>query len=188
MEKIEYPAGTHVQAPRRVTYDQHPPMGGPHDQYWATCTGTVYPDPIRTENVVHSLEHGAVWIAYDPQKVAGDEVSTLEAKVDGQPYMLMSPYPGLPSPISVQSWGHRLALDDSEDDRLGQFITALRRNPTTHPEAGATCSTTAGSFDPSAPPPFDTSAPGPDAVPMTGGPQSISAAPTPEPSFEPGHG
>lgn len=188
IEKIEYPAGTHVQAPQRVAYDQTPPMGGPHDQYWATCTGTIYPQPIRSENAVHSLEHGAVWIAYDPQKVAGDEVSTLEAKVDGQPYTLMSPYPGLPSPISVQSWGHRLALDDSEDDRLDQFITALRRNPNTHPEAGATCSTTPGSFDPSAPPPFDASAPGPDAVPMTVGRQSAPAAPAPGSSIEPGHG
>lgn len=188
VEKIDYPAGTHVQAPQRVAYDQTPPMGGPHDQYWATCTGTVYPEPIRSENAVHSLEHGAVWITYDPQKVTGDEVSTLEAKVDGQPYTLMSPYPGLPSPISVQSWGHRLALDDSEDDRLAQFITALRRNPNTHPEAGATCSTTPGSFDPSAPPPFDASAPGPDAVPMTVGQQSAPAAPATGSNLGPGNG
>ena len=179
VEKVDYPAGTHVQAPQRVAYDRIPPMGGPHDQYWATCTGTVYPAPIRSENAVHSLEHGAVWITYDPDRVAGDEVATLTARVDGQPYMLLSPYPGLSSPLSVQSWGHRLALDAAQDDRLGQFVAALRRNPNTHPEAGATCSTVPGGFDPSAPPPFDPAPPGPDAVPITADPQSAPAAPMP---------
>ncbi|MGN5240894.1 MULTISPECIES: DUF3105 domain-containing protein [unclassified Rhodococcus (in: high G+C Gram-positive bacteria)] len=188
VEKIEYPAGTHVQAPQRVAYDQSPPMGGPHDQYWATCTGTIYPEPIRSENAVHSLEHGAVWITYDPQQVAGDEVPTLQALVEGQPYTLLSPYPGLSSAISVQSWGHRLALDDSEDDRLDQFITALRRNPNTHPEAGATCSTTPGSFDPSSPPPFDASPPGPDAVPMAVGGQPAPTAPAVGSNLQPRNG
>ncbi|NKS19580.1 DUF3105 domain-containing protein [Rhodococcus hoagii] len=52
--KVDYPAGVHVESTQRVAYDQTPPFGGPHDSVWATCTGTVYADPIRTENAVHS--------------------------------------------------------------------------------------------------------------------------------------
>ncbi len=163
--EVNYPAGTHIQAPQRVAYDRTPAFGGAHDQYWATCTGVVYPDAIRTENAVHSLEHGAVWITYNPELVDADAVDTLAARVDGEPYTLMSPYPGLATAVSLQSWGHQLAVDDPADDRVGQFIAALRQNPNTYPEAGATCSTVPGGFDPANPPPFDPSPPGPDAAP-----------------------
>ncbi|AQA21851.1 hypothetical protein BTZ20_3992 [Rhodococcus sp. MTM3W5.2] len=81
-----------------MAYDKTPPYGGPHDATWATCTGIVYPNAIRTENAVHSLEHGAVWIAYNPDKVSDDQRDALADRVDGKSYMLMSPYPGLDSP------------------------------------------------------------------------------------------
>ncbi len=45
-----------------VDYPESPPYGGDHDLAWADCTGTIYPEPIRSENAVHSLEHGAVWV------------------------------------------------------------------------------------------------------------------------------
>jgi hypothetical protein len=164
--KKEYPAGLHIASNQRVAYDQAPPFGGPHDQSWATCTGIVYSKPIRVENAVHSLEHGAVWIAYNPDKVNADGIATLKAKVEGKPYTMMSPYPGLDSAVSLQSWGHQLKLDSPDDKRVGQFITALRLNNYAYPEVGADCSTIV--FDTDNPPPFDPTPPGPDAVPMDG--------------------
>ncbi|KAA0018063.1 DUF3105 domain-containing protein [Antrihabitans cavernicola] len=168
--KVDYPAGIHVGPTQRVAYDKSPPFGGPHDATWATCTGNVYPKAIRTENAVHSLEHGAIWIAYNPDKVDAAGVDTLKKKVDGQAYTLMSPYPGLDKAISLQSWGHQLKLDSPDDKRIGEFIAALRLNKNTYPEVGASCSTIPGqgSFDTNNPPPFDATPPGPDAVPMDG--------------------
>ncbi|NLE81342.1 MAG: DUF3105 domain-containing protein [Rhodococcus sp.] len=183
VEKIDYPAGIHVQPTQRVAYDKTPPFGGPHDGTWATCTGTVYEQAIRTENAVHSLEHGAVWIAYNPDTVSGDALETLEDKVDGETYMMLSPYPGLDTPVALQSWGHQLKVDSVDDERIDQFITALRLNQNTYPEVGASCSSIPGSgFDPENPPAFDPAAPGPDAVPMDGGniapdPSEIGGAP-----------
>ncbi|GAB2911540.1 DUF3105 domain-containing protein [Rhodococcus aerolatus] len=167
--KVDYPAGQHVTATQRVAYDQSPPFGGPHDQVWATCTGTVYPNGLRTENAVHSLEHGAVWITWNPDTLPADQVSALESKVTGKPYMLGSAYPGQSSPVSLQSWGHRLEVDSANDPRIDEFITALRLNSNTYPEVGASCDTANTSlFDPADPPPFDPTPPGPDAVPMSG--------------------
>jgi hypothetical protein len=163
--EIEYAAGNHIQAPQRVAYDQTPPLGGAHDQYWATCTGIVYPEPIRTENAVHSLEHGAVWIAYNPDSLNPSDVDALTSQVNGKPYSLMSPFPGIDSPVSIQSWGHQLKVDSVDDPRIAKFITAIKQNPNTHPEAGASCATVPGGFDPNAPFPFDASPPGPDAIP-----------------------
>ncbi|WP_072807067.1 DUF3105 domain-containing protein [Rhodococcoides yunnanense] len=166
--KIDYPAALHVSPTQRVAYDQSPPFGGPHDATWATCTGVVYPDAIRTENAVHSLEHGAVWITYNPDELSADDVSALADKVDGESYMLMSPYPGLDKAVSLQSWGHQLKVDSVDDERIDQFVSAMRLNRYAYPEVGASCSTVPGSFDPDNPPLFDPSAPGPDAVPMDG--------------------
>jgi hypothetical protein len=177
--KIYYPAGQHVEPTQRVAYDQSPPFGGPHDAVWATCTGIVYPNALRSENAVHALEHGAVWITYNPATIAPGDLETLQSKVEGEQYLLLSPYPDLDKPISVQSWGHQLKVDSAGDERIDQFIEALRRNPNTgvypeqpqeaaYPEVGAECNVYPGGFDPSNPPPADVGPLPDDAVPMTG--------------------
>ena len=177
--KIYYPAGQHVQPTQRVAYDQSPPFGGPHDAVWAACTGIVYPNQLRTENAVHALEHGAVWIAYNPDTIAPGDLDILQDNVEGESYMLMSPYPGLDTPISLQSWGHQLKLDSAGDERVDQFIEALRQNSnsgvypgqpdaTAYPEIGASCAATPGAFDPNNPPPADVGPIPADAIPMDG--------------------
>lgn len=168
----EYQGSAHVRSTDRVAYDQSPPFGGPHDDFWAACNGIVYPQAVRTENLVHSLEHGAVWIAYNPDQVTGEALDRLEVRVDGKPYMVLSPYPGLDKPISLQSWGHQLKLDDAADERIDQFIVALRRNPNVFPEPRATCDVgPTVPFDVDNPPPFDPTPPGKDAKPMDLQPQ-----------------
>jgi hypothetical protein len=133
----EYEAGQHV--PTTVAYAESPPVGGEHDPVWADCTGTVYDVDIRHENAVHSLEHGAVWITYNPDEVSDAEIATLAELVDGESGRMMSPYVGLDSPISLQSWGHQLKVDSADDPRIEQFADFLTRNPDFHPEVGATC-------------------------------------------------
>ncbi|MER7077053.1 Protein of unknown function [Saccharopolyspora kobensis] len=166
---VDYPGQIHVRPDQRVAYDHSPPFGGPHDGIWADCTGVVYPEAVRTENMVHSLEHGAVWIAYNPEKVDEAGVERLKVRADGKPYTMMSPYPGLDSPISLQSWGHQLKLDSADDPRIDQFITALRLNNNgVYPEIGGSCQAYPGAFDTNNPPKFDGTPPGPDAVPMDG--------------------
>lgn len=162
--RAEYPAGDHVTGDQRVAYDQSPPFGGAHDAVWAVCTGVVYPTAIRNENAVHSLEHGAVWITYDPERLPADQIDGLAMIVEGQPYTMMSPYPGLDTPLSVQSWGHQLKLEDPQDPRLVEFIEALRLNESAYPEPGASCASPY--FDVDNPPAFDPTPPGPDAVPV----------------------
>lgn len=130
------PKHTHVGAP--VTYDTSPPIGGDHSQIWADCAGTVYPNAIANENAVHMLEHGAVWITYKPG-LAPDQVASLAKFVTGVDKTAMSPYPGLRTNISLQSWDYQLFVDSASDPRLPQFIGALRSNPKTTPEPGASC-------------------------------------------------
>jgi hypothetical protein len=159
---------SHARPSQRVAYDKVPPYGGAHGPAWADCSGTVYDKPVRNENMVHSLEHGAVWIAFNPDQVGGSDISQLSGWVNGQPYMMLSPYPGLDKPISLQAWGHQLKVDVVADERIPQFIEALRANPYTTPESGAPCGTNPEQFDIANPPPFDPRPPGPGAMPVQG--------------------
>lgn len=168
--KVDYnEARGHVDATQRVAYDKFPPFGGPHDSVWAACNGVVYTEPVRNENMVHPLEHGAVWIAYNPDQISGEALETLKDKVTNQTYLMLSPYPGLDRPISLQSWGHQLKLDNATDSRIDQFVRALRANPYQHPEVGGTCDPNPGTWSVNSPPPFVGTPPGPEGVPMTGG-------------------
>jgi hypothetical protein len=47
-----------------LDYPQTPPAGGAHAPVWLEYG--AYEEPVRDENAVHDLEHGTVWITYDP--------------------------------------------------------------------------------------------------------------------------
>jgi Protein of unknown function (DUF3105) len=118
-----------------LSYPMSPPAGGPHNPTWQNCMGNVYPAEIPKEQATHSLEHGAVWIAYKPG-LPKDQIDKLAAKVDGRSFMLMSPYPGLDAPISLQAWGYQLKVQNADDSRIDDFIDNLRQNATKEPQAG----------------------------------------------------
>ena len=146
VQTFDYAAGQeHVTTP--VTYEQSPPVGGPHDGEWADCTGTVYDVQIRQENAVHSLEHGAVWITYDPEVVTGDALQTL-TDVASESGRMLSPNPGQDSPISLQSWNHQLKVDSADDPRIEQFADFLTYNQEFFPEPGASCENPQFTSDP----------------------------------------
>lgn len=112
-----------------------PPVGGTHHDQWQICG--IYNEPIASENAVHSLEHGAVWITHNPDLPA-DEIADLKSMVRGDNFALLSPYPGLKSPVVLTAWGLQLELDSVSDRRLEEFIERYRVGPQT-PERGATC-------------------------------------------------
>jgi hypothetical protein len=131
---IEDYALEHVEG--EVLYEQIPPVGGPHNNVWQSCG--YYPEPVYNWHGVHSLEHGAVWVTYDPD-LPEQDVEKLK-DLANQSYVLVSPYPDLPSPVVASVWGKQLQLDGVDDDRLEPFIREFRRNPGNTPEPGALCS------------------------------------------------
>ncbi|MBA2520350.1 MAG: DUF3105 domain-containing protein, partial [Chloroflexia bacterium] len=66
-----------------------------------------------------------------------DQVELLR-NAASEPYMLVSPFEGLPSPVVASSWNHQLQFDSADDERLDRFIRAFRQGPDT-PEPGASC-------------------------------------------------
>ena len=129
------PAGQHTSGD--VDYEQSPPVGGEHNPVWQNCG--YYDKPVRDENAVHSLEHGAVWITYSPD-LPQDQITDLKNIAEDRSYILVSPYPDLPSdtPVVASAWGKQEGLDGAKDPDLESFIQAYRQGPQT-PEPGAVC-------------------------------------------------
>jgi hypothetical protein len=90
--------------------------------------GSVYDAAIANENAVHSLEHGAVWITYRPDLPAA-QVAALKAKVTGNSFRMMSPYPGLKTPISLQAWGRQIFVNSASDPKVDKFLAAYTQGP-----------------------------------------------------------
>lgn len=119
-----------------VKYPQTPPVGGDHNPVPQNCG--IYTDPVTTENAVHSMEHGAVWVTYQPG-IGAAQIATLAADVRGKEYTLMSPYPTEPAPITLTAWGKQLTVNSASDARIAKFIKTYAAGPQT-PEPGAPCS------------------------------------------------
>ncbi|HYF74600.1 MAG TPA: DUF3105 domain-containing protein [Nocardioides sp.] len=136
----EYDDLSTAHTPADVDYPQTPPAGGPHARVWLDCG--AYDEPVNDEAAVHDLEHGTVWITYDPD-LDDDDVSALEDALPANG--ILSPYAGLDAPVVVTVWGRQLALDGADDPRLELFIRTYGGGETA-PEPSASCA--GGTRDP----------------------------------------
>lgn len=117
---------------------QLPPTGGIHRSTWQNCG--IYETPQDTAQIVHSLEHGAVWLAYRPS-LPVDQVTALEALVSEQAEVILSPYPGLSDDVVMTAWGKQLVIESLPDERITAFIERFRGNG---PEDAVICSENMG--------------------------------------------
>jgi hypothetical protein len=128
-----------------VNYPQSPPVGGDHAPVWQNCG--FYSTPVANENVVHSLEHGAVWIAYRPDLPSVELQSLRDMAAQPHSYLVVSPYPSSDAPLVAVAWGRELRLDSADDPRLRSFVQAYRQGPQA-PERGGPCSGGVGEPEP----------------------------------------
>jgi hypothetical protein len=118
-----------------VEYPTYPPLGGDHFPTWHDCG--FYDLQILDEAAVHSLEHGAVWVAYREDAPA-EELDFLRGLADESTHVLVSAYPGLRSFYVVTAWGRQLDLDSIDDPRLGAFLGEYLGGGVA-PEPGSSC-------------------------------------------------
>jgi hypothetical protein len=133
VKTFSYKGGIHQEG--QVTYTEHPPVGGAHNPHWQRCG--VYDKPLYEQYAVHSMEHGAVWVTYQPSLAAAD-VEKLKTAVQGHAYTLLSPYPGQSTPVVLSAWNTQLPLDSVDAATIGTFLAKYEQGPTA-PEHGAPC-------------------------------------------------
>lgn len=123
----------HVSGP--LDYPQNPPAGGDHAPVWMNCA--AYSEVLDPAMAVHSMEHGAVWLAYDPALPAED-VDVLRALASNNGFVLVSPVEDMDSPVVATAWGRQLAQDAVDLTELTAFVNTFAQGPQT-PELGAPC-------------------------------------------------
>jgi hypothetical protein len=79
--------------PPLSSYRTQPPTSGPHND--VPLPAGQYPDPPPVDQVIHSLEHGAVAIWYDPSALSSKELTDLQTffnKRDERGKVIIAPY------------------------------------------------------------------------------------------------
>ncbi|MBA3404794.1 MAG: DUF3105 domain-containing protein [Gemmatimonadaceae bacterium] len=141
-QTFEVTERSHVRTP--VEYAQTPAVGGAHSPVVQNCG--FYTRAVAEENAVHSLEHGAVWIAYQTD-LPDEDLDTLRELARRESYLLASPVDDLPAPIVASAWEQQLRLNVATDGRLIEFVEAFAAQGQA-PEAGGPCTGGAGNPEP----------------------------------------
>lgn len=119
-----FPDGT------KITYDTNPPAEGNH--YPEPQPAGVYTTPPPDGNLVHSLEHGAVILWYNPKMLSKDQVKQLTALFNSisLPKTIMTPRDSMDVPVAITSWGQILKLKTIDEKQIRNFFeTNYDRGP-----------------------------------------------------------
>lgn len=126
----------HVDMDVDVEYSNFPPAGGPHYDIWLNCG--FYTVELRNELVVHSLEHGAVWVTYRSD-ASLEDLESLAALAERNNYLLVSPYENQQSEIVLSAWSRQLSLNSVDDARFVEFLDIYLGGGPRAQEPGAVC-------------------------------------------------
>ena len=117
---------SHIQVgAEHEAYNSNPPTSGPH--YEVPAKPGFREEPIADEHLVHSLEHGLIWISYNPRvgEAVKEKLRTLLT-----PWTVITAREANDTDIAVAAWGRLDAfnLDDGsslsevDEARIKDFI------------------------------------------------------------------
>ncbi len=111
-------------------YNSNPPTSGWH--YAEPASWGVKKSALPDERVIHNLEHGGIWISYQPQKVSAEDIAKLESLVKSyNSKVILTPRDKNDSPIALASWTHLQKLDSFDEAKIREFTD---RNKNKGPE------------------------------------------------------
>lgn len=94
----------------------------------------VYTSEQPDEDLIHNLEHGHVWISYDPALISATDLAALEKLVrDGSPStngggvgVILTPRAANDTAIALASWARLLTLDSYNPTTIRNFVETNR--------------------------------------------------------------
>lgn len=127
-KNIPFEGATHVPEGTKVTYESNPPTSGPH---WPDpLLDGIYDTEKPDEALVHSLEHGRIWVSYQPD-IGEAAIQALADTVKGQSHLVMTARAANETDIALAAWTRLDAFNLSEDgtfdtQRILDFILRYR--------------------------------------------------------------
>ena len=94
----------------------------------------IYSTEQPEEDLIHNLEHGHVWISYNPDLITDRDLQLLELLVrDGSPNpngagvgVIVTPRSANDTAITLASWARLLLLDEFNEETIRNFIETNR--------------------------------------------------------------
>jgi hypothetical protein len=116
-------ADTEVQAivdgSSTFSYDTFPATSGPHARTWAACG--IYTDEVPEIFSVHSMEHGAVTIHYDPALSPADRGAIEETARHLGSHVVVTPRANLAEPVVLTAWTAMARLGEVDAASITAF-------------------------------------------------------------------
>jgi hypothetical protein len=117
-------SGRHVST--QVNYPTRPPVSGEHAPQPTACG--KYDETPPDENLVHTLEHGAIGLFFDPEQAAPEDIERLEGVVDDySSHIFSAPYAQMPSAFAIASWGEMMRLDELDLPAVREYVETFRQ-------------------------------------------------------------
>lgn len=115
----------HVSDP---SYERMPPTSGPHSPDWATGGFYTADNAPPLGEIVHSLEHGAVVVYYDPDGISPAARESMQQFGNRYTDDFMS-FVAVPTPAEdpeatyvVTAWTKQLTMDEYDEETVRQFM------------------------------------------------------------------
>ena len=126
--EMPYEGADHVAEGTKITYQSNPPTSGSH---WSDpLLDGMYDTEKPDEAIVHSLEHGRIWISYQPSlpQPAIDQLKSVASK---EKRVILTPRALNEAPIALAAWQRldTFNLDDDgnvDEQRILDFIQRYR--------------------------------------------------------------
>lgn len=115
----------HLVPGQTPTYSSDPPTSGAHNPN--PEPRGIYDNPVDVTMEVHALEHGYVIIHYT--NIPAEQLNQLKDIVSRDPYkMILSPYPSMPSKVSLTAWDHLQTCTGVDTQAIASFVAQFRNN------------------------------------------------------------
>ncbi|EMA26106.1 MULTISPECIES: DUF3105 domain-containing protein [Haloarcula] len=125
---------THVEEGSAIDYQRVPPLSGTH--YASTVDAGFYEATPLLGSLVHTLEHGAVIVYYDPDAISPEareslrEFSSTHTGTWRSVVAVPNPNDDPRATYVVTAWRHELTLDSYDADTVHAFLSEyLGRGP-----------------------------------------------------------
>ena len=93
---------TEETATSNPKWNTDPPTSGPH--YQVPAVYGEYTEPLQIAQVIHNLEHGAVFVLYGPDVPPATVQQLKEFYAEDTKGVLLAPYPKLDDKIALGAW------------------------------------------------------------------------------------